>query len=324
MVKRSTVSSAFFCLAILGLGSIVSASPAKDRSAAPKELTFLCPSNAGGAMDANSRLLAPFLAKHLGKPVNVVNMGGSAGWVGWKYLHDAPRDGSIVSYANFPNMITGYVDPKNTMGLTNKNFEYIALYTSDINVIAANKNEKRFNDAKSFFEYARKNVLTVADAGARSDDAVAVALMEKALGFQFKRVHFQNTAEGLAALYGGHVDAWVGNVSEVVAPSKNGEMKVLAVLDKVRSKYLPEVQTTHEVGVPVTNSSSRGVIAAKGINPEAKEAILKALKKAMEDPEQLAAAEKQGVAVTPLYGADFEAWMEEQDKNIRGIFNLLD
>jgi len=300
------------------------AASSSSAGASPKEVTFLCPSAAGGAMDANSRLIAPYIQKHLGKPVNVVNMGGSAGWVGWKHLHDAPRDGSMLSYANFPNMINGYLDPKNTVGLDKSNFEFLALYTSDINVVAANAKEKRYSNAKEFFDYARKNLVTVADAGARTDDAVAVALLEKALGFKFKRVHFQNSAEGLAALYGGHVDAWVGNVSEVLAPSKNGEMKVLAVLDKKRSEYLPNVQTAHEVGVEVVNSSSRGIIAAKGLDPTEKEKIMQAIKKAMEDPEQLAAAEKQGVGVTPLYGADFEAWVNEQDKNIRGIFDLLD
>jgi tripartite-type tricarboxylate transporter receptor subunit TctC len=52
--------------------------------------------------------------------------------------------------------------------------------------------------------------------------------------------------------------------------------------------------------------------------------LLAALKKAMEDPEQAAGAEKIGINVTPIYGDDFEKWMEEQEKNVSGIFNLLD
>lgn len=291
---------------------------------APPKLTMLCPSAAGGAMDSNSRLLAPFLEKHLGKPVSVVNMGGSAGWVGWKYLHDATRDGSYVAYTNFPNFINGYLDSGNTIGLDKDNFEFLALYTSDVNVVACNKDEKRFTNAKEFFDFAKKETVIIADAGARTDDAVAVALMEQAMGREFQRVHFQNSAEGLAAIYGGHVDAWVGNVSEVLGPYRNKEMIVLAILDKERSPLLPDVQTTWEVGINVSNSSSRGVIAAKGVDPVAKKAILAALKAAMEDPAQLEAAAKQGVAVTPIYGDDFEAWIQEQDKNVRSIFNLLD
>ncbi len=179
-------------------------------------------------------------------------------------------------------------------------------------------------NAQEFFDFAKKEKVIIADAGARTDDAVAVALMEQAMGTEFQRVHFQNSAEGLAAIYGGHVDAWVGNVSEVLAPYRDGEMIVLAVLDKERSPLLPDVQTTYEAGINVSNSSSRGVIAAKGIDPTAKQAIIAALKAAMEDPAQLEAAAKQGVAVTPLYGDDFDAWIQEQDKNVSSIFHLLD
>lgn len=288
----------------------------------PVDVTFICPSDAGGAMDNNSRLLAPYIEKHLGKSVDVVNMGGSACWVGWKYLYDADRDGSYVSYANFPNMITGYLDPANIVGLDRDDFEFLALYTSDYNVIMVNKDETRFSNAEEFFAYAKDNSLTVADAGARTDDAVAVALMEQELGYKFEHVHFQNSAEAFAAIMGGHVDAMVGNVSEAIA--KGDEVITVAILAEERDENLPDVQTAMEVGVNVTNSSSRGVIAAQGIDPEAKELFIAALKEAMEDPDQLAAAAKAGVTVTPLYGADFEKWAEEQEKNIGGIYELLD
>jgi tripartite-type tricarboxylate transporter receptor subunit TctC len=287
-----------------------------------QKLVFLCTSNAGGAMDSNTRYLAPYFEKYLGVPIEVRNMGGSAGWQGWKFLYDSPKDGSIVSYANFPNMITGYLDPSNTTGLKRENFEFLALYTSDTNVVFANKDEKRFKNGKEFFEYAKQNVVTLGTAGARSDDAVAVALMEQKLGFEFKRVHYQNSAEGNAAIMGGHIDALVGNVSEVV--QLGGTVLPLVVVDKERSKSLPDIQCTYEIGLEVANSSSRGVICSKGIDPKAKEFLLAALKKAMEDPDQLAGAAKVGINVTPIYGADFEKWMAEQEKNVSGIFNLLD
>ena len=51
-----------------------------------KKVTLICPSDAGGAMDQNCRMMAPYLEKHLGVPVEVINMGGSACWVGWSYL----------------------------------------------------------------------------------------------------------------------------------------------------------------------------------------------------------------------------------------------
>ena len=44
----------------------------------------------------------------------------------------------------------------------------------------------------------------------------------------------------------------------------------------------------------------------------------------MEDPELLENAQKQGVAITPVYGDDFSKWAETQETNIKGIYNMLD
>lgn len=286
------------------------------------KLTFLCPSDAGGAMDNNTRFLAPYLEKHIGASVDVINMGGSACWVGWKHLTESPVDGSMISYANFPNMLTGYLDPAASIGMDRSNFEFLALYTSDDNIIMAKKDETRFKDAGEFFEYAKNNVVTIGTAGARTDDAVAVAMLEKELGFTFQHVHYQNSAEGFAAVMGGHIDVLMGNVSEAV--SKGEEVLPVVVLSEERSEYLPDVQCTYENDIEVAASSSRGVIAAKGLDPAAREALLKALKATMEDPEQLEEAKKQGIAVTPIYGDDFETWMEQQEETIKGIFDMLD
>lgn len=295
-------------------------------SAHAGELTFVCPSNAGGAMDQNTRFLAPYIQKHYGDTVNVVNMGGSGGWIGWKYLDKGPRDGSMICYANFPNMTNGWIDPNNNTGLGKDSFEYLALYTSDMCVLAANKDEKRFTNMAEFIEYAKsgKEPITTGTANPRSDDAVAGVLLGQALGVELRRVAFNGSAEGLAALYGGHIDTWIGNVSEVVAPLAEKEMIVLCVMDKKRSPLLPDVPCTAELGLDVVFSSSRGIIVPKGTDPAAKKNLIDVFRKAFEDKEQLENAGKFGIEVTPLYGDDFQKWIDEQDAAIRKIFHLLD
>ena len=45
----------------------VSSAAGEEKGSYPvPKLTFLCPSDAGGAMDNNTRFLAPYLEKHLG------------------------------------------------------------------------------------------------------------------------------------------------------------------------------------------------------------------------------------------------------------------
>lgn len=323
MRRYRILAAALIGMTVVSSGCAKTEGQAEGQGGYPAaKVTFLCPSEAGGAMDTNTRFIAPYLEKYLGAKVDVMNMGGSAGWVGWNYLSENEADGSMIAYANFPNMITGYLDPAASIGLDRSNFEYLALYTSDDNVIMAKKDEERFKDAESFFDYASEHVVTIGTAGPRTDDAVAVALLEKDTGISFQHVHYQNSAEAFAAVMGGHVDVMMGNVSEAV--QKGDEILPVAVLKEERSSYLPEVQTTYEAGVEVAAASSRGIIAKKGLDENAKGQLLEALQKAMEDSEQMEEAGKQGIAVTPIYGEEFEEWMAGQEEQVKGIMDMLD
>ncbi|MDO5351086.1 MAG: tripartite tricarboxylate transporter substrate-binding protein, partial [Lachnospiraceae bacterium] len=260
------------------------------------KVTLLCPSDAGGAMDQNCRLVAPYLEKYLGVPVEVTNMGGSACWIGWSYLYnEAAKDGSYISYANFPNMITGYLDTTNTTGLDNTSFGFLEMFTSDTNIILAAAGEERFTDLESMLEYAKDNVLTIADAGARTDDAVCVAQLEKAAGVNLQHVHFENTAGGMAAIQGKQVDLLVCNVSEAVEPVESGAVSGIGIIDTERSSFLPDLQCTGDLDYDISCASSRGFICAQDMDESAKALVCQALEAMMEDPDLQAAAETAGI-----------------------------
>ena len=289
------------------------------------KITLICPSDAGGAMDQNCRFIAPYLEKYVGVPVDVTNMGGSACWVGWSYLiNQAPKDGSYISYANFPNMITGYLDPSNTTGLNNKNFDFLEMFTSDTNVIVAASGESRFTDLKSMLEYAKNNTLTIADAGARTDDAVCVAQLEKASGVQFQHVHFENTAGGMAAIEGKQVDLLVCNVSEVTENISSGTVTGIGVISKNKSDILPDLQCAGDLGYDIDCSSSRGVICASDMDESAKSALETALSNMMKDSELKDAAAKAGINLAPMDEKEFSNWVVEQNDAISAIYDMLD
>lgn len=307
-------------------GSEAAAEGGQTTSGYPVEkVTLLCPSDAGGAMDQNCRMMAPYLEKHLGVPVEVTNMGGSACWIGWSYLiNEAAKDGSYISFANFPNMITGYLDPANTTGLDNTSFQFLEMFTSDTNVILAAAGEDRFTDLESLLEYAKNNVVTVADAGARTDDAVCVAQLEKASGVSLQHVHFENTAGGMAAIQGKQVDLLVCNVSEAVEPIESGAVTGIGVVDKERSPFLPDLQCSGDLGYDISCSSSRGFICAQGMDENAKALVCEALDAAMADSELQDAAAKAGINLAPMGEEEFTGWVEEQNDAIGAIYDMLD
>lgn len=290
-----------------------------------QKVTLLCPSDAGGAMDQNCRMVAPYLEKYLGVPVEVTNMGGSACWIGWSYIcNEAAKDGSYISFANFPNMITGYLDTANSTGLDNTSFDFLEMFTSDTNIILAAEGEDRFTDLESLLAYAKDNVVTVADAGARTDDAVCVAQLEKASGVSLQHVHFENTAGGMAAIQGKQVDLLVCNVSEAVEPIESGAVTGIGVIDTKRSSFLPDIQCSGDLGYDISCSSSRGFICAKDMDEHAKDLVCEALDKMMADSDLQEAAAQAGINLDAMDRQEFTGWVEEQNDAIGAIFDMLD
>ena len=83
----------------------------------------MVPWNAGGGTDISARVLSPFLSKELGVPVQVVNIGGGGGWVGWAQAAKwtAPKDEHKLAYVNLPHVLS-FFDPRLKRKETLENF----------------------------------------------------------------------------------------------------------------------------------------------------------------------------------------------------------
>ena len=144
-----------------------------------KNVTMIVPWVAGGGSDNGARLLVPYLEKELGCTITVTNPSGGSGWVGWNQLLKAKPDGLTVSMINTPPIIAGYLNPAMKRKNTLKDFKFIANHVTDDNVIAINKDEKRFSDMKSMVEYAKTHELTCGTTGIGSDDSVLMIKLLK-------------------------------------------------------------------------------------------------------------------------------------------------
>ena len=84
--------------------------PAADFPSRP--ITLIVSFGAGGGTDVGARLLTPLVEAELGQPINVVNITGAGGWVGWTELSRAEPDGYTIGYINTPALIMGYINPE--------------------------------------------------------------------------------------------------------------------------------------------------------------------------------------------------------------------
>ncbi|MDD1637272.1 MAG: tripartite tricarboxylate transporter substrate binding protein [Methylococcaceae bacterium] len=279
-----------------------------------KPINLIVPFGPGGGTDVGARILAPFVEKELGVPVNIINKAGAAGWVGWTELLNSAPDGYTIGFIASPSLVPGYLDPQFKRTKNLEDFDLIANQVLDPGVIAINPQEKRFTNLKELIAYAQKNETTCAQDGVGSDDWMALMRFNKQYNTKFTNVATKSTAESLTALMGAHVDTVFANVGELKVPHDGKQVKVIAVMQKERSPFFPDIPCVKELGYEVYSSSSRGVAAPKGLKPEVKEKLVSAFEKGINNPEHISKMKGMGLDVVFMKGDQFKNHIKNDEK----------
>jgi tripartite-type tricarboxylate transporter receptor subunit TctC len=295
-------------LAILVAGPVVAqAFPTK-----PVQLMVAYP--AGGSTDVAARIVAAIAEKELGQSIVVVNKGGAGGQVGWTEMSRQKPDGYYIGFINLPALNTVILDPDRKAAFNADAFVPVINQVLDPGIIWV-KSDSPYQSLKDLLEAAKRtpNKISAGTTGILSDDHLAILMVEEAApGALFRIVHFEGGAPQMTAVLGGHVEVAFDNVGTVFRRIRTGEVRALAVMDTQRSRFLPEVATTPELGYPtVISSSTRGIAAPKGTPPPVIKRLEQALKKAMEDPEHVKKMEDAGLALRVMVGEEYAKYYRE-------------
>ena len=222
----------------------------------------------GGSTDVGARIVAAIAEKILGQPMIVVNKGGAGGQVGWTEMVRQRPDGYYIGYINLPATNTVILDPDRKAIFTEKDFTPIINQVLDPGVIWV-RADSPYKTVHDLIAAAKKTPSTIrtATTGILSDDHLAILMTEEAApGAVFRIVHLDGGATQLKEIMAGNIDAAYDNVGSIAARVKTGEVRALAVLDDVRSKFMPDVPTMKELGYPtVMSNSTRGIAGPKGM-----------------------------------------------------------
>jgi len=311
LMKRVTGALASCALAV-GIAG------AQEFPTRPVELMVAFP--AGGGTDVGARIVAAIAEKQQGQPIVVVNKGGAGGQVGWTDLARRKPDGYFIGYLNLPATNTVILDPERKAIFDADAFVPIINQVLDPGVIWV-RADSPYKSLKDLVDAARKapNTIRTATTGILSDDHLAILMLEEAApGAIFRIVHLEGGAAQMKEVMGGNVDVAFDNVGGIATRVRSGEVRALVVLDNERSKFLPDVPTTKELGYPtVISSSTRGIAGPKGIPAPVVAKLTAVLKKAMEDPDHVAKMEAAGLAVKIMVGAEYERYYKETHDKAR-------
>ncbi|MET0630137.1 MAG: tripartite tricarboxylate transporter substrate binding protein [Xanthobacteraceae bacterium] len=269
---------------------------------------------AGGSTDIAGRIVAAIAEKSLGQPIVVVNKGGAGGQVGWTELVRQKPDGYYIGFINLPATNTVILDPDRKAIFTEKDFTPIINQVLDPGIIWV-RADSPFKTLQDLFDGAKKspNTIRAATTGILSDDHLAILMAEEAApGAIFRIVHLEGGAAQLKEIMAGNIDVAFDNVGGVVRRIASGEVRALAVMDNERSKFLPDVPTTKELGYPtILSNSTRGIAGPKGMPEPVLGKLREVLKKAMDDPEHVSKLETQGLGLKIMVGEEYAKYFAD-------------
>lgn len=95
------------------------------------------------------------------------------------------------------------------------------------------------------------------------------------------------------------MEAFYGNVSEMEAQVRAGEIRLLAVMDRQRTKFYPDLKTAEEQGYKIFSGVHRGIGMPAGAPKDVVDALSGALGKVIRSDEFREKMEK--LTYAPLY-----------------------
>jgi tripartite-type tricarboxylate transporter receptor subunit TctC len=318
------------CLAMIGVILVATLAVAAFSQAAPapkagypapgRVITVIVPLAAGGSVYVGARLIATALEKDLKVSIQVVAKPGAGTQVGMTELALAKPDGYTLGYAPMPSINTAYLDPERKATYDRKSFVPIGRATMDPNVIAVRSNSP-FTDMKSLIEAAKTKPgqIKLAASGILSGLHLTALQVEKQAGVKFANVHFDGGAPGRTALMGGHVDASVNALSEVVPQHKSGELRVVGVALREDTSFLPGAKTMESQGYKVYMVSSHTLLAPAGTPREVVDTLSQALEKALNVDEVKSRLQALSIGTGYLDSAQLATFWEQSDAEIKEL-----
>jgi len=288
-----------------------------------KEITYIYGFGPGSVQDAYIRILFDKIKKMEGWKYGMVveYREGASGRIGWNAIAEAKPDGYTIGFLPSAMLIPGVAEA-NQVKFGYGKVDFIFNMMSDPGAIGVASNSP-YNSLKDLVEAARQNPgkITVGVTSTIGQEGLTMRLIEKAADVDFNVVAFDGGTDVLAAVVGGHVDAFCLNVTDTTTFVENGQIKVLATGADERSPFLPDVPTYKESGYDVIQVNMRAVGGPKGMPEPIRQYLENCLMAAAEDPEVKEQIKDMQIPLDSLRGAEVDAKFKAIHEGLVKLWN---
>ncbi|WP_398499028.1 tripartite tricarboxylate transporter substrate binding protein [Variovorax sp.] len=282
-------------LAVLPLVAGAQAWPARP-------VNWVVPYPAGGPADVIARAIAPRMARELGQPVLVENLGGVGGALAAQKVLNAPADGYTVLQGS-PNEVILAPLARAAVKLKLEDFVLVSPATNNPLVLLTRK-ALAADDLDAFAALARSSTaqpLTYGSVGVGSMFHLAAEDLAARMDARVMHVPYSGGAPLIQDLGGANLDfALMPFTTGYLGLAETGRLKILAVASKQRLAQMKNVPTFAESRVAADYEAGAwaGPMVRKGTPAAVVERLHKALQATLADPQVRTTLEASGSQVS--------------------------
>nr|WP_145549749.1 tripartite tricarboxylate transporter substrate binding protein [Variovorax boronicumulans] len=302
-MNTTTLSRTGRCrrLMLAGCAAVLLPALAVARDFPSKPITLVVPATAGGPTDLLARTIGQAMAKDLGQPVVVENVGGAGGTIALAKVARAPADGHTLVLANVGMLAVAPVLYDKLPYHPTSDFTPIASVADATQVLSvrAGLPVQGLND---FADYVKANQakMNYGTAGVGTGSHLGGILLNAALGTHVQPVHYKGGMQATQDVMAGTLDFMVEGSTTAVASIASGKIKGLAVLRQDRIAALPAVPPTSESNYPDLRFEIWNMVAGpRGLPPAVAQRLNTSLNHVLADPAMQKDFEQRGLSLPP-------------------------
>jgi tripartite-type tricarboxylate transporter receptor subunit TctC len=231
-----------------------------------KPIRFIAPNLPGGPTDILARLIGQKLAESLGQAVVIENRAGAAGNIGTEAAAKSPPDGYTLVTGNNATFGANASLYKRLGFDPIRDFAPVVLVATQPNILVVHPSLPA-NSVKELVALAkaRPGQLNYSGSGMGAAAHLAAELFKSMTGTSIVHIPYKSAAPALTDLIAGETQLMFATSLSVMQHIKANRVRALGVTTARRSRFLPELPTIAEAGVPGFEASTwHGVLVPAG------------------------------------------------------------
>jgi len=291
-----------------------------------RQVEIIVPFSPGGSTDLMARIIAPFMSKKWGVPVNVVNKPGGNTVPASLEVHNARPDGYTMLMDGTPSATLVVAAVKN-LPYKIMDRTFIALVDTCPMLVMVGPNSP-FKSLKDLENEVKKDTgtFTWTSLGGAGNQDLLVRQWLKAIGvdvMKTKPVMSKGGTEPITLTAGGNVKLGSSTVATALPAISGGMVRPIVVTSTTRMSQLPDVPTTKELGYPTVTSSNWHSISGPPNLPLSIVNIWnKALEEVVKDPDAI--SKMNNIGAIPFYhnAQETREMVQKEIKEVTELWGL--